>query len=119
MDQNHLKIAQPFLPPLGEFLPLLEDIWMSKNLTNFGKYHRMFESELASYLDVEHLSLVSSATLGLNVALKLLNISGEVITTPYSFVATSNVLAWQKLKLYLLILIHYHLILIHRKLKKL
>jgi dTDP-4-amino-4,6-dideoxygalactose transaminase len=78
------------LPPLKELLPLLEQIWQSRTLTNDGPYHEKFEQALCSYLGIEHVALVSNATLGLVLALQQSGISGQVITTPFSFVGTSH-----------------------------
>lgn len=93
-----LYIAQPYLPPLEEFLPHLENIWESKVLTNGGPYHQRFEQALAEYLGCEHVALCSNGTLALILALQALRITGEVITTPYSFVATSHALHWNGIK---------------------
>jgi dTDP-4-amino-4,6-dideoxygalactose transaminase len=94
MDEKKLYVTQPFLPPLEEFIPYLEQIWDSKILTNGGPMHQEFEAALARYLGVEHLSLFTNATLALVTALQALRITGEVITTPYSFVATAHSLVW-------------------------
>jgi dTDP-4-amino-4,6-dideoxygalactose transaminase len=91
-------VTEPFLPPLDEFIPYLEQIWENKRLTNNGPFHREFESALCDYLGVEHLSLFTSGTLALVTALQALRISGEVITTPYSFVATAHSLLWNNIK---------------------
>ncbi|WP_341675060.1 DegT/DnrJ/EryC1/StrS family aminotransferase [Niveibacterium sp. SC-1] len=93
-----LYVTQPMLAPLEEFIPYLEDIWESKWLTNGGKYHAALEAELCRFLGVEHLSLFSNGTLALIVALQNLRITGEVITTPYSFVATAHSLLWNGIK---------------------
>lgn len=87
-------VTKPFLPPLEEFLPYLETIWEKKILTNGGPMHREFESKLCEYLGVEHISLFANGTLALVTALQSLRITGEVITTPYSFVATAHSLLW-------------------------
>ena len=97
-DEAPLYVTQPSLPPLDEFLPYLEDIWRSKWLTNGGKFHSALEAELCRFLGVEHLSLLSNGTLALIVALQSLRITGEVITTPYSFVATTHALHWNGIK---------------------
>jgi dTDP-4-amino-4,6-dideoxygalactose transaminase len=89
-----VNVTQPFLPDLVEFLPYLEQIWESKNLTNGGAMHQRLESELEKYLGVERASLVSSGTMGLMLALKALEVDGEVITTPYTFIATTNAICW-------------------------
>lgn len=86
------------MPPLQEFTPYLEKIWASKWLTNAGQFHQELESRLAEYLGVEHLSLFSNGTIALIVALQSLRITGEVITTPYSFVATAHSLLWNNIK---------------------
>lgn len=86
------------LPDLKDFVPYLEDIWESKWLTNNGAYHEKLEKTLCDYLGVEHLNLFSNGTLALIVALQALKISGEVITTPYSFVATTHSLWWNNIK---------------------
>jgi dTDP-4-amino-4,6-dideoxygalactose transaminase len=87
-------VTQPFLPPLEEFIPYLESIWGSKWLTNNGQFHQQLEKALAEYLGVPFISLFSNGTLALITALQALRIGGEVITTPYSFVATSHALHW-------------------------
>jgi len=91
-------VTQPYLPPLEEFLPYLEKIWASKWLTNEGEFHKQFEKELAAYLGVKHISLFTNGTLALVTALQALKITGEVITTPYSFVATTHSLWWNNIK---------------------
>lgn len=96
MDQ--IYVTQPYLPPLEEFQPYLEKIWKSKRLTNAGPFHKEFEKTLADYLAVEHLSLFANGTLALVTALQALRITGEVITTPYSFVATAHSLLWNGIK---------------------
>ncbi len=92
--QKTIYVNQPTLPELDDFLPLLKDIWQSKKLTNFGKFHKQLEYELAKFLGVEYISLFSNGTLALIAALQVLKIKGEVITTPYSFVATTHALKW-------------------------
>ena len=91
-----IYVTEPFLPPLDELSPLLEKIWGSKQITNNGPYAQEFERKLEEYLGVEHVTLVANGTLGLIAALQALEIEGEVITTPYSFVATSNAIDWNK-----------------------
>ncbi|HEY1228026.1 MAG TPA: DegT/DnrJ/EryC1/StrS family aminotransferase, partial [Ramlibacter sp.] len=86
------------MPPLEEFIPYLEKIWDSKWLTNAGQFHQRLESELAAYLGVRHLSLFNNATIALVTALQCLRITGEVITTPYSFVATAHSLLWNNIR---------------------
>jgi len=89
-----IYVTQPFLPPLEDFIPYLEKIWENKWLTNGGPFHQELEKKLADYLGVEYLSLFSNGTIALVTALQALQISGEVITTPFSFVATSHSLIW-------------------------
>ena len=91
-------VTQPSLPELSEFIPYMEQIWENKWLTNNGPFHQDFEKELANYLGVEHLSIFSNGTLALITALQALCISGEVITTPFSFVATTHSLWWNNIK---------------------
>src|ERR1044071_5685450 len=93
-----ITVTKPFLPPLQEFLPYLEQIWDSKQLTNNGPFHQQLESKLAEYLGVKYVSLFANATLALVTALQALQISGEVITTPFSFVATTHALWWNRIK---------------------
>ena len=93
-----ITVTQPHLPPLEEFLPYLEQIWASKTLTNGGPFHRQLESALAAYLGVPHVCLFANATIALVTALQALRIAGEVITTPYSFVATAHSLLWNGIK---------------------
>lgn len=93
MSKN-IFVTKPYLPPLEEFLPYLEKIWKNKVLTNNGPYHQLLENELCSYLGVKNISLFTNGTIALITALQSLRISGEVITTPYSFVATAHSLLW-------------------------
>lgn len=95
--KNNVYVTSPLLPPLEEFIPYLEQIWDNKFLTNGGQFHQQLEKALADYLGVEHLCLFSNGTLALLTALQALRITGEVITTPYSFVATSHSLLWNGL----------------------
>jgi dTDP-4-amino-4,6-dideoxygalactose transaminase len=94
MDNKLVPVTQPYLPPLNEFLPYLEQIWERKWVTNNGPFHEMLEAQLCEYLGVEHLSLFSNGTLALITALQAMKITGEVITTPFSFVATTHALHW-------------------------
>ena len=89
-----IYVTQPYLPPLEEFTPYLEQIWNNKILTNGGPFHQQLEQALCEYLGVKHVALFSNGTLGLITALQSLRITGEVITTPYSFVATAHSLLW-------------------------
>ncbi|WP_338920072.1 DegT/DnrJ/EryC1/StrS family aminotransferase [Pseudomonas silesiensis] len=95
---NSITVTSPLLPPIEEFIPLLQRIWDSKRLTNGGPFHEQLEQELAEYLGVQHISLFCNGTLALVTALQALRITGEVITTPYSFVATAHSLLWNNLK---------------------
>lgn len=92
-----LYVTQPTLPPLEEFIPYLEQIWQSKVLTNAGPFHQKFEQALCDYLGVEYVSLFNNGTIALMTALQALRIKGEVITTPYSFVATAHSLLWNSI----------------------
>lgn len=91
-------VARPSLPPFDEFTPLLREIWNSQILTNNGPFHKKFENELCRYLEVPFISVFCNATVALITALQALNIKGEVITTPYSFVATAHSLLWNNIK---------------------
>lgn len=96
--QKPIFVTQPHLPPLEEFVPYLKQIWDNKILTNNGPFHRQLEQALCEYLGVKHLSLFSNGTLALVTALQALRITGEVITTPYSFVATAHSQLWNGIK---------------------
>lgn len=91
-------VTQPSMPPLEEFIPYLQQIWDSKILTNGGAFHQQLEQALCDYLGVKHLALFTNGTIALVTALQALRISGEVITTPYSFVATAHSLLWNGIK---------------------
>lgn len=93
-----IYVTQPYLPPLEEFIPYLQKIWSSKVLTNGGPFHQQLEQALCEYLGVKHLALFTNATIALVTALQALRITGEVITTPYSFVATAHSLLWNGIK---------------------
>lgn len=92
-----IPVTSPLLPPLEEFIPYLEQMWESRRLTNGGPFHEQLEQALADYLGVDHLCLFANGTLALVTALQALRITGEVITTPYSFVATAHSLLWNDL----------------------
>lgn len=98
MDNKLITVTSPLLPNLDEFNDLLKKIWDSKWITNNGSFHQQLEKELAEYLKVPYLSLFTNGTLPLITALQALHISGEVITTPYSFVATTHSLWWNGIK---------------------
>lgn len=107
-DKNHradetvpntpIYVTEPFLPPLDEFIPYLETIWKTKKLTNNGPFHQEFEAALCEFLGVEYISLFTNGTIALVTALQALRITGEVITTPYSFVATAHSLLWNGIR---------------------
>jgi len=91
-------VTEPFLPPLEKFYPYLEKIWESKHITNNGPFHKQLEKELCKYLGVKYISLISNGTVALLVAIKALELKGEIITTPYSFVATAHAIKWNGLE---------------------
>lgn len=92
-----LYVTQPSLPPLDDLIPYLREIWDARILTNNGRFHAEFEQALSDHLGVEHFSLFCNGTIALLTTIKALNLSGEVITTPYSFVATSHSLLWNNI----------------------
>jgi dTDP-4-amino-4,6-dideoxygalactose transaminase len=98
MSKVTITVTSPLLPDLDEFHSLLKEIWNSKWITNNGSFHKRLEAELASYLKVPFVSLFTNGTLPLITALQALRITGEVITTPYSFVATTHALWWNGIK---------------------
>src|SRR5258705_12689763 len=91
---KRIFVTEPYLPPLEEFIPYLETIWERKILTNGGPFHTELEAALCEYLGVDHLALFTNGTIALITALQSLRVTGEVITTPYSFVATTHSLLW-------------------------
>jgi dTDP-4-amino-4,6-dideoxygalactose transaminase len=93
-----LFVTQPYLPPLEEFIPYLESIWANKTLTNGGPMHQQLEAGLCAHLGVKHISLFANGTLALVTALQALRVTGEVITTPFSFVAGAHSLLWNGIK---------------------
>lgn len=98
MDNEKITVTSPLLPNLDEFQEMLKDIWNRKWLTNNGHYHQELEKALAEYLKVPYVALFTNGTLPLLCALQALRITGEVITTPYSFVATTHSLWWNNIK---------------------
>lgn len=98
MSGKPIYVTQPYLPPLEEFIPYLQKIWENKILTNGGPMHHQLEYQLCEYLGVEHISLFNNGTIALLTALQALRVTGEVITTPYSFVATAHSLLWNGIK---------------------
>ena len=98
MDEKLITVTSPLLPSMDDFLPYLQDIWDRKWLTNNGHYHQELEKALCEYLKVPYISLFTNGTLPLMCALQALRITGEVITTPFSFVATTHSLWWNGIK---------------------
>lgn len=96
--EDKITVTSPLLPSLEEFIPYLQQIWDSKWITNNGNFHQQLEVELAAYLGVPYVSLFTNGTLPLLTALQALRITGEVITTPYSFVATTHCIWWNNCK---------------------
>lgn len=96
--ENKITVTSPLLPSLEEFIPYLKQIWHNKWITNNGEFHQLLEKELSTYLNVPFVSLFTNGTLPLITALQALRITGEVITTPYSFVATTHALWWNGIK---------------------
>ena len=98
MSENRITVTSPLLPNLDEFNEMLKEIWASKWITNNGQFHKQLEKALAEYLKVPYISLFTNGTLPLITALQALHITGEVITTPYSFIATTHALWWNGIK---------------------
>ena len=98
MDNKTITVTSPLLPKLEEFMPYLQEIWDSKWITNNGQFHQQLEKALCEYLKVPYISLFTNGTLPLITALQALRVTGEVITTPYSFVATTHSLWWNGIK---------------------
>lgn len=98
ISEEMIYVTQPSLPPLEALMPYLDQVWRSKKLTNCGPLHQELESALCQFLGVEYISLFANGTLALVTALQSLRITGEVITTPFSFVATSHSLLWNGIK---------------------
>ncbi|MFM0438675.1 dTDP-4-amino-4,6-dideoxy-D-glucose aminotransferase VioA [Paraburkholderia strydomiana] len=98
LTEETIFVTQPHLAPLDEFIPYLRRIWDSRVLTNGGPFHQQLEKALCEYLGVQHLALFANGTLALVTALQALRITGEVITTPYSFAATAHSLLWNGIK---------------------
>jgi dTDP-4-amino-4,6-dideoxygalactose transaminase len=96
--KNKLFVTQPCLPSLQEFQIYLEKIWENKQITNNGPFHQQLEEKLCDYLGVEHISLFTNGTIALLVAIKALELKGEIITTPYTFAATGHTIMWNGLK---------------------
>ena len=98
MKNKQITVTSPLLPSLEEFIPYLQQIWDSKWITNNGSFHQQLEQALCEYLGVKYISLFTNGTLPLITALQAMRITGEVITTPYSFVATTHALWWNGIK---------------------
>lgn len=98
INTHNITVTSPLLPPLEEFIPYLQKIWDSKWITNMGQFHQQLEEALCDYLGVKYISIFTNGTLPLITALQALEIKGEVITTPYSFVATTHSLWWNGIK---------------------
>jgi dTDP-4-amino-4,6-dideoxygalactose transaminase len=96
--EKPIYVTRPFLPPLEEFAKGLEEIWESRWLTNNGPILKRFTQELCNYFETDNLCLFNNGTLALQIALQGMGISGEVITTPFTFVATTHVLYWNKIR---------------------
>jgi len=97
-NARRIFVTRPSLPSLEDFVPLLQKIWEKKQLTNNGPFHQQLEKELADFLGVEYISLFANGMSALVIALQVLRVAGEVITTPYSFVATTHALSWNNIK---------------------
>lgn len=97
-DYKSIYVTQPAMPPLEEYIKYLRKIWDNKIITNNGPFHQQFEKDLADYLGVKYISVFTNGTLALMTALQALRITGEVITTPFSFVATTHSLWWNNIK---------------------
>jgi len=98
LSEDLITVTRPSLPDLEKLQPLLEEIWKSGRLTNGGRFHEELEARLCDYLGVEYLSLFTNGTIALVTALQAMGVTGEVITTPYTFAATPHALLWNKLK---------------------
>ena len=98
MDKKTIFVTQPSLPELDDFIPYLRKIWENKWLTNNGEFHKKFEAELAEYLGVKYVSLFTNGMIALQVGMQALRITGEVITTPFTFVATTLAIHWNSCK---------------------
>lgn len=98
MTDSPLYVTRPFLPPLSELTPYLDSIWASRRLANDGPFHAELESALCTHLGVSHLTLFSNGTLALMTALQAARLTGEVLTSPFTFIATVNALYWNRLR---------------------
>lgn len=98
MIKNSINVTKTYLPPKKEFLAYIDDIWASNQLTNDGRLVKTLEEKLKDFLNVEHLYFVSNGTVALQIALKALDLHGEIITTPFSYVATTSSIVWEHCK---------------------
>lgn len=98
MTSTPIYVTKPALPSLDDFIPYLEKIWQNNVLTNNGPFHQQLEAALCEYLGVKYISLFNNGTIALMIALKAMDLKGKVITTPYSFIATSHALLWNNLE---------------------
>lgn len=98
VNMGDITVTSPLMPDLDEFHELLREVWDSKWITNNGSFHKRLEAALCEYLKVPYISLFTNGTLPLLTALQALRITGEVITTPYSFVATTHSIWWNNCK---------------------
>lgn len=90
-----IYITKTFLPPLDEYQSFLEQIWKTRQVTNNGPFSQQLENELAKYLDVPHLKWLSNGTTGLQIAIQALNLKGNILTTPFTYIATANSIIWE------------------------
>ena len=97
MTDEKIYVTKPFLPPIEEYIPYLEDIWRSGQLTNHGPFHSAFEASLSDYFGGGHVALFNNGTQALIASLRVLELTGEVITTAYTFVATTHAITWNNL----------------------
>ncbi len=97
MTDTRIRVTKPVLPDLETYVECLKKIWLTRHITNEGEYVKSLEKELQHYLEVENLTSVSNGTLALHIAIKTLDLKGEVITTPFTFPATTNALIWEGL----------------------
>ncbi len=98
MKNDIINVTKTYLPPIEEYISYLQEIWESNQLTNNGPLAQQLEEDLKSYLNVEHLFFVSNGTVALQIAIKTLQKQGEIITTPYSYVATTSSIIWENCK---------------------
>jgi dTDP-4-amino-4,6-dideoxygalactose transaminase len=97
MVEKQINVTRPYLPPLDEYVRYLEGIWARGQLTNHGPLACELEEQLERQLGVKHLFFVNNGTVALQIALKALNVQGDVLTTPFSYVATTSSIVWEKM----------------------